>query len=525
MKLQSKHITFILTSLIFSCMEPLLEKDEDNSEYQIQNYKDGYLNLDFEDGIDFWEFNSSRIYATLSNSISIEKTNEIVRSGSSALGIKAKNQRLFVNRTIEYLPGDSINFSINNYINADSISPLNRYEIGIEFLDKNFNNLEYDFNLMNDGQIKVWERREISGISSNSNAVYAKLKILIFALDSISMFIDDAQIFYNSNYYSNLDSFSLINPQNSTQFNFGDTTQFSWKKGFAHDSGEYRFDSHLLFEFDNLIANSGFEITGVSDCNGEDMYPAQWWIFPYCRNNGLTTNISPYSTFVSDKVSRSGNKALRMQGLYTDSIQNFNTTWQFVSNQDYRTVPPGSEVTFEGYIMTPDSNKISGSNTVEMGIWSFNEQDQNFPNIAPIFNKNFSSDEWHKFNVSAIIPKYRNSNNTEFGIYVRYNQYNHAGGVIYLDDLTVKSDKPMRVNFISNIVADTVLIISPSTYTHNYALWRNWRLNTAGWLLGSFQPFLNINSFTVEWDVKAMDDFSNLKSSNGPFRYTYKIQE
>ena len=114
MKLQSKHITFILTSLIFSCMEPLLEKDEDNSEYQIQNYKEGYLNLDFEDGIDFWEFNSSRIYATLSNSISIEKTSEIVGSGSSALGIKAKNQRLFVNRTIEYLPGDSINFSINN---------------------------------------------------------------------------------------------------------------------------------------------------------------------------------------------------------------------------------------------------------------------------------------------------------------------------------------------------------------------------------------------------------------------------
>ena len=91
----------------------------------------------------------------------------------------------------------------------------------------------------------------------------------------------------------------------------------------------------------------------------------------------------------SDKVSRLGDKALRMQGLYTDSIQNFNTLWQFVSNQDYRTVPPGSEITFEGYIMTPDSNKISGSNTVEIGIWSFNEQDLNFPNIAPIFNKTF----------------------------------------------------------------------------------------------------------------------------------------
>ena len=55
------------------------------------------------------------------------------------------------------------------------------------------------------------------------------------------------------------------------------------------------------------------------------------------------------------------------------------------------------------------------------------------------------------------MPRYRNSSNTECGIYIRYNQYNHADGVVYLDDLTVKSDKPMRVNFVSDIVSDTIL--------------------------------------------------------------------
>ena len=83
----------------------------------------------------------------------------------------------------------------------------------------------------------------------------------------------------------------------------------------------------------------------------------------------------------------------------------------------------------------------------------------------------------------------------------------------------------MRVNFVSDIVSDTIFTVLPSTYISEYPTWRNWRLNTANWLLGSFQPFLNINSFTIEWDVKAIDDFSNLKSSNGPFSYIYKIQE
>ena len=528
MKLQSRYIVLtlsVLTAFIFSCMEPYLETSEKNLDYQIQNNKDGYLNLDFEDGLDYWEFNSSRIYSDRSNLIFIEKTDKEAKSGNNSISINIQNQRLTVSRLIDYLPGDSLDFSSRIFIDNDSVKNQNSFGIRVDFLDENFNNLNNSSNFLDDLNTQVWEEIETAASSSNPNAVYAQLKILIFAIDSISMFIDDAQILYNSNYYNNLDSFSLNRPHDFSQFNFGDTTQFSWQKGFTHDSGEYRFDSHLLFEFENLIANSGFEITGVSDCNGQDMYPMQWWIYPYCRNNGVPTNINPYSTFVSDKVSRSGEKALRMQGLYTDSIQNFNTMWQFVSNQDYRTVPPGSKVTFEGYIMTPDSNKISGSNTVEIGIWSFNEEDQNFPNIAPIFNKNFSSDEWHKFSVSAIMPRYRNSNNTQCGIYIRYNQYNHADEVVYLDDLTVKSDKPMRVNFVSNIVSDTILTILPNTYISEYAIWRNWRVDTAGWFFGSFQPFLNINSFTVEWDVKAIDDFSNLKSSNGPFRYIYKIQE
>ena len=182
------------------------------------------------------------------------------------MGIKLKNQRLDVTRTIEYSPGDSLNFSMKFYIDVDSISYLNGFEIRIAFLDKNFNRLGYEYDFFNDINTKVWEKEKFLQKGFDPNIVYAKVKFLLHVTDSISIFLDDAV--HESNYYNTLKGFTLNNPQDLSQFNFGDTTQFSCKKGFNHDSGQYRFESHLLFEFDNLIANSDFEITGESNCNG-----------------------------------------------------------------------------------------------------------------------------------------------------------------------------------------------------------------------------------------------------------------
>ena len=70
MKLQSKYIVLtlsVLTVFIFSCMEPILDTDEKNLDYQIQNHKDGYLNLDFEDGTDFGNLIAAE--STLTNPI------------------------------------------------------------------------------------------------------------------------------------------------------------------------------------------------------------------------------------------------------------------------------------------------------------------------------------------------------------------------------------------------------------------------------------------------------------------------
>ena len=97
-------------------------------------------------------------------------------------------------------------------------------------MDENFNNLNNSSNFLDDLNTQVWEKRETSASSSNPNIVYAQLKILIFAIDSISMFIDDAQILYNSNYYNNLDSFSLNNPMILANLILGIQHSFHGKK-------------------------------------------------------------------------------------------------------------------------------------------------------------------------------------------------------------------------------------------------------------------------------------------------------
>ena len=61
--------------------------------------------------LDYWEFNSSRIYSDRSNLIFIEKTDKEAKSGNNSISINIENQRLTVSRLIDYLPGDSLNFS------------------------------------------------------------------------------------------------------------------------------------------------------------------------------------------------------------------------------------------------------------------------------------------------------------------------------------------------------------------------------------------------------------------------------
>ena len=46
----------------------------------------------------------------------------------------------------------------------------------------------------------------------------------------------------------------------------------------------------------------------------------------------LNNGYDPYSAYVSDNIKKNGNSSLSLQGLYSDSLQNFNTIWQWISS-------------------------------------------------------------------------------------------------------------------------------------------------------------------------------------------------
>ena len=132
-------------------------------------------------------------------------------------------------------------------------------------------------------------------------------------------------------------------------------------------------------------------------------------------------------------------------------------------------------LTFEGYIYTPDTNMISGSNTVELGIFAFNERDEN----CLLFHL-FSIKLMLQINgINLVLQKQFQSGKiqakSQCGIYIRYNQYNNADGVVYIDDLTVflidhidimlTSLKQMKLNFNSYTKKNTIR-----------GYWRNWNV-------------------------------------------------
>ena len=292
----------------------------------------------------------------------------------------------------------------------------------------------------------------------------------------------------------------------------------------------YNHQISILLHEDNLILNGGFEIATNSACNGKPIYPSQWWMFPWCWDFDqwsldLNTGYDPLSAHISDNIKKTGNTSFRLGGLYSDSLQNFNTVWQWISSDGLFNSPrkarvvPGSELTFEGYIYTPDTNMISGSNTVELGIFAFNERDENMPAISPVFDKTYAPNQWHKFSVTTIIPEWKNTGKSQCGIYIRYNQYNNSDGVVYIDDLKVYSNKPYRYIVNTYESNSNQFSLTPNLKNAIRTYWRNWNVNWSNGASG-IKPHNLIDTLNLEWEVTAITQHNLIKSVNGPFFFS-----
>ena len=523
---------FIL--LFKSCMEPINDDASDfkNSFDIIDNIMDPNgenLNLDFEQGLDFWRFNSKKaLLNDINHSIQMDISNDQFSSGNQSLKLELVNEKFTAARYFSLSSGDSLFTTIDVLLNLDSnhvFSITNPYRIilRISYFNENLELLTSSGFTTTSVSKKEWTTLSLNGYLMNPFLEFVRFDLDIYGYDSIPIFVDNLKIIHKPNPEDQNYNFDLQDPTIDSHSNLNDTTFFSWQDVINDDATTYTHKIYILLEEDNLLLNSNFESPSTHFCTQENNYPGQWWMFPFCWDE--TPGYDPYSAIVSNDISRSGEHSLRLRGLYSDSLKNFNTVWQWLSMAEGMQngsqlarprVLPGSELTFEGYIFTPDSNMISGSNTVELGIWALNERDENWPSISPVFDKTYTPNEWHKFSVTATIPEWKNTGRTQCGIYLRYNQYNNADGVVYIDDLTVSSDRPYRYHVNTEVTNEPFFNWGPTQKNAILEYWRNWSVRWDN-QLSATKPHAELDTMNFEWEVIVTGQHDEVKSANGPF--------
>ena len=527
---------FIL--LFKSCMEPINDDASDfkNSFDIIDNIMDPNgenLNLDFEQGLDFWRFNSKKaLLNDINHSIQMDISNDQFSSGNQSLKLELVNEKFTAARYFSLSSGDSLFTTMDVLLNLDSnhvFSITNPYRIilRISYFNEDLELLTSSGFTTTSVSKKEWTTLSLTGCLMNPFLEFVRFDLDIYGYDSIPIYVDNLKIIHKPNPEDQNYIFDLQDPTIDSHFNLNDTTFFSWQDVINDDATTYTHKIYILLEEDNLLLNSNFESPSTHFCTQENNYPGQWWMFPFCWDWEAPA-YDPYSAIVSNDISRSGEHSLRLRGLYSDSLKNFNTVWQWLSMAEGMQngsqlarprVLPGSALTFEGYIFTPDSNMISGSNTVELGIWAFNERDENWPSISPVFDKTYTPNEWHKFSVTATIPEWKNTGRTQCGIYLRYNQYNNADGVVYIDDLTVSSDRPYRYHVNTEVTNEPFFNWGPTQKNAILEYWRNWSVRWDN-QLSATKPHAELDTMNFEWEVIVTDQHDEVKSANGPFFFS-----
>ena len=534
-KIKSIYLFSALIFLIlfqFSCMDPGLT-EESSSGPTNQNIMDPTgldLNLDFEEGLEHWSFNSNKARVTLpEHSIDMELSKEKFSSGNQSLRLKLFNEKLTVSRYFSYSSGDSLKTTIDIFLDVDTswvFNLSNPYRIAIRFFyyDESGGYITTNGDLISSLPKNQWSEIAHDASLINPQVSYVKYQLEIWGYDTIPFHIDNLKLVHTPNFFNRIDNFSLLAPEDNVHININDSTTLLWDDILEDDIGSYTANLFITLNHGNLSVNNSFETTSQDVCTNDYIYPIQWSAFPYCWDFenwvlDLENGYNPYSMYVSNDISRSGQNSLKLSGLFSDSLQNFNTVWQWASNDQAFLVQPGSELTFEGYIFSPDSNMISGSNTVELGIWAFNERNENYPSISPVFDKTYAPNQWHKFSVSATIPEYLDTERTQCGIYARYNQYNNASGVVYIDDITLTSN--LQYKYLVNSVNTNVpeLKITPDIFQELFNFWSNWRLSWDNSVSG-VQPHADLDTMHFEWEVITTSEHDEVSSSNGPFYFS-----
>ncbi|MEL1231182.1 MAG: hypothetical protein VXA26_07695, partial [Candidatus Neomarinimicrobiota bacterium] len=290
--------------------------------------------------------------------------------------------------------------------------------------------------------------------------------------------------------------FSLIAPNDGSTLPEEDEIELTWSGAEDLDGDIITYDLEIWTEavVENYLVNSGLDDV-VTHWLGDEI-PAEWDFWPYYYHNVFSYPQLGDSSYNQNYV-YSGDHSMSITGDFTGQ-SNKTILYQGFSS-DY--MPPGTVVTFSGYMLNPSIDPMRNDNQAYISIDQFSNSGGGVNNASWIINHSSESitsndpvDEWNYFEVSSTTEE----NTNYIQIRINFEQFNDDSGTVFIDDLSIRTNNNRLILHKHSEIDSTHISVDKSIFTDPY----DFRLR---------------ESLIYFWNIKASDGFSEKISENGPF--------
>lgn len=495
--MNNKLILTLLVIVISGCV------DDFNIEPFVDQKYEAYGNLGFEEGLEHWSgiaksFSSISIQS--SNSYEGENSLKLSISIDSTLSATLSNPVIAeISKSLDVSQGDTVSMTYQLMSNSENLGT------GINLFSSQF---FYDTN----GYLIHQKQDTIIDISTQWQIINTNFSIpqnateLIFAITlealpgshkEIYILLDDFTISTTLLINQTPSNFSLLLPDNNSLLSSDEQINFSWEASIDQDNDLIKYDLQIWTDviLENYLTNGSFEEI-VTHWLGDEI-PSEWDFWPYYYHNVFSYPQLGDSAYNQGYI-YTGAHSMSITGDFTG--QSNKTILYQGFDTDY--VPPGTRVTFSGYMLNPSIDPIKNNNQGYLSIDQFASGGTSVNNSTWIVNHssesitgNHSIDDWHYFEVSSITEE--NSNYLQMRI--NYEQFNDDSGTVFIDNLMISTNSTRLILHDSKDIDTTSISIDRTVFTEPY-------------------DFNTRESLIYYWNINSKDNFSNILSQNGPFR-------
>ena len=555
MNLNMKLYFLIILTIAVSCMDPIVEPEENYSDYSdetLNNPELGFPNGDFTGGLESWGgFTNQFGY------LSIDSNQTAINSQTGdehSLIITSRRGGNGVYNFFSYDPGDTLQYTFY-YMIPEPIEPLSNGDLAFELsvrkssVDEknNWSNWEDIIYTLNSEDVNTrlvadgtWRPISVKAAYSSSEVAGQYFRVGLYEWSFWSAGVEqerELKVYLDNFSISKIEcennapsEFNILYPLDGSQFNLDTITNFqtipfSWDSSFDEDTVVYtnRLTSEIICESADIA--SGFEnyeqvyvITGTNE--GKEIKMPKGYSNNFWQGSGnwvqfQTDWASEFTVWITDTVSRSADHSLRMGASNLTNPSHFTTLAMRMSevsnNINKDRIIPGSEVTVSGYIMTPSSDPLTGENSASIMLCA-RERTWQYATSQTI-TSDHEPDIWHYVEVKMTIPERSDRQNTSTALLqFRYNQYLENKGTVYFDDVKISVSKPLTY-----VVTDYYDVTTTATATMMSA---NYLKNLFSFIREDLSR-ISFDEANFKWGILATDNIRETTASNSPI--TFKI--